>query len=90
MTYILTGIEHRTSIKCSRQTKKEKRIYNERALQTEMELLSPMLFAVNDAMGLECYTVFSKTAALKFLEKKDIQKSVVRNSIIKNINFYLL
>ena len=70
--------------------KGKKRIYNERALQTEMELLSPVLFAVNGAMGLECYTVFSKIAALKFLEKKDIQKSVVRNSIIKNINFYLL
>ena len=29
-----------------------------------MELLSRMMFAVNDTMGLECDTVFSKIAAL--------------------------
>ena len=39
-------------------------MYNERMLYIENGLFSPMVFAVNGAMGLECRAVFSRNVEL--------------------------
>ena len=58
------------------QTNKEKeRMHNERVLQIENGLFSPILFAVNSTKGSRCNAVFSRIVEL-FLINKYISKLV--------------
>ena len=61
-------------------------MYNERMLQIDNGLFSPMVFAVNGIMGLEGNAIFSRITE-SILIKNGIPKSVTTNFLLTKISF---
>ena len=63
--------------------------YNERILQVENGTFTPLVFAANGAMGVECEAFYKRLAEM-ISEKRDTLLSLVTNFIRTKICFSLL
>ena len=71
------------------QRKRKKRNYNERILQIDHGIFTPLVFSLYGGMGRECKTFYSRLAELLSI-KQNISKSVATNWIRTKVSYALL
>ena len=67
----------------------KKRAYNERILQIDHCIFTPLVFSINGSMGRECLKIYSRLARIIF-EKRDLPQSISSNWIRTKVFFGLL
>ena len=83
--YLNTSIQQCYSI----NEKEKKRNYNERILQIDHGIFTPLVFSLYGGMGRECKTFYSRLAELLSI-KRNISKSVATNWIRTKVSYALL
>ena len=62
--------------------KKKKRQYNERVLQIENDIFTPLIFSTNGAMGRECIKFYQKLSEL-IVEKRKVNIGKITRAIFE-------